>query len=731
MIKDFTPRLYQETILGTAATKNTLVVLPTGMGKTNVFLMLTSHRLEMFPNSKILLLGPTKPLIEQYHSVFLKHLEIEPEKLAIFTGLVSPEKRGELWKTAQIIFSTPQGLENDIISGRIDLREVSLLGFDEAHRAVGDYAYVFVAKQYMKFARFPRIIAMTASPGSDLEKIKEVSNNLFIEAIESRSGEEADVKPYIKDTTTEWIEVNLTPQMLKIKQFLEKFTIDRMEKLKQWGILQRKELRTVNKTDLLALQAQLRGRAGSGEKDFVIWNGISVLAELMKISHASELLETQGVKALHQYLVKLNEEGQSGKTKAVKNIVRDADYRSALYLSEQLYNEGTQHPKLVELLHIVDKEIKKNPDLKMLIFNQYRDNALNVQQEIEKIPGVRSQLFVGQMKKGETGLSQKEQKEMLDKFRSGEYNILVATSIGEEGLDIPRVDIVLFYEPIPSAIRHIQRRGRTGRQEEGRVIILVTKNTRDEGYKWSAHHKEKRMHKTIQGLQKTMTLEKKEVELTDFTTEKPLIYADHREKASGVIKELLNLGTEIRLEQLQVADYILSGRVGVEFKTVEDFVNSLVDGRLMSQIKELRENFSRPIVLIEGEHDIYTVRNVHPNAIRGMISTIIVSYGVPLIQTKNAKESAALLRVIAKREQEETTREFQPHGSKKPMSMKESSEYIVSAFPGVGINLARPLLKEFGSVKKVVNATLDELQKVEKIGPNKAKQIRDVLDYED
>src|SRR3989344_7752429 len=155
MIKNFEPRLYQQTILATAAEKNTLVVLRTGMGKTNIFLMLTAQRLSQYPNSKVLLIGPTRPLIEQYMNVFMEHFDMDKGQMAIFTGNVTPEKRAELWKSSKIIFSTPQGLENDIISGRINLEEGCLLGIDEAHRAVGDYAYVFVAKQYQKKARFP------------------------------------------------------------------------------------------------------------------------------------------------------------------------------------------------------------------------------------------------------------------------------------------------------------------------------------------------------------------------------------------------------------------------------------------------------------------------------------------------------------------------------------------------------------------------------------------------
>jgi Fanconi anemia group M protein len=147
MIKDFVPRLYQETIFSTTVSKNTLVVLPTGMGKTAIAMMLASFRLKQFPNSKILILSPTRPLINQHMTTFQKFMNIDETHFAVFSGEVTPEKRAEMWKEKQIIFSTPQGLENDIISSRIKLEDVSLLVFDEAHRAVGDYSYVFVAKQ--------------------------------------------------------------------------------------------------------------------------------------------------------------------------------------------------------------------------------------------------------------------------------------------------------------------------------------------------------------------------------------------------------------------------------------------------------------------------------------------------------------------------------------------------------------------------------------------------------
>ena len=732
-IKNFTPRLYQETIMASCAKGNCLVILPTGLGKTKTAILAAAHRLNSYPNSKILFLTVTKPLAEQIYNEVKECIDIDENKIVLFTGSVSPAKREEFWKNAVVIVSTPQCIENDIINNRIDLENVSLVIADEAHNAVKDYSYTWVAKQYHNKSRFPRIIGLTASPGSDLEKIQEVCKNLYIEEIEIRTDTDPDVKPYVYEIDINWVNVELPKIFLEARKYLQDFLNDRLEKLKQWGILRRTNLKYVSKTELLSLQAQLRGRVSSGEKDFVLWNAISVLAEIMKIHHAFELLETQGIIPLHKYMERFNRDASTTKVKAVKNIVKDLNFRSAFIKVSKLHEEKVEHPKLVELQKIVENEIKENKENKIIVFNQYRDNAADVVEKLNTIENIKSKLFVGQLKKGDTGLSQKEQKAVLDEFREGKFNVLVATSIGEQGLDIPQVDTVIFYEPIPSAIRQIQRRGRTGRHGEGKVIVLMTKDTMDEGFRWSAHHKEKRMYRNLDNLKKKLTLfiNTKEEKITHYIKEDKIkIFADYREKGSGVIKELIEMNVELKLEALPNADYILSSRVGVEFKTVEDFVQSIIDGRLLQQIKNLKNNFERPLLVIEGIEDIYSVRNVHANAIRGMLAAITVSYGVPILYTKNFKDTAQLFNIIAKREQEETGKDFSLHPEKKNLSIKEQQEYIISSLPGVGSGLAKPLLKYFKSVKNVINAEQKELKEVEGIGEKKAEKIKEIVDRE-
>lgn len=724
MIKDFIPRLYQETILSTVVSKNTLVVLPTGLGKTYIFLMLASQRLMKYPNSKILFLGPTRPLISQYYNLFLKHTTLKEEDMAIFTGLVTPKKREELWITSKIIFSTPQGLENDVISNRINLEDVSLVGFDEAHRATGDYSYVWIAKQYIKKSKNSRILALTASPGSDIEKITEVIKNLHIEDVEIRTDNDPDVKQYIQDVKIKWLYVNLPEHFKSIQKFLKDCYDSKINAIKD--IIELKQP-IENKTQLLAFQRQLLFNI-KNSRDYDSMKAISLLAQGMKIQHALELLESQGITPLLLYLENLVAISLTTKTKAVQNLVRDLNFKSALILTRNLKEAKIEHPKYAEIKKMLTNYCE-NPNTKIIIFSQYRDSISNLVKYINKLPNVRAEMFVGQAKKKGTGLSQKAQIEMIEKFKNNEFNVLVMSSVGEEGLDIPAVDYVLFYEPIPSAIRTIQRRGRTGRQSKGEVIVLVAKNTRDEGYRWSAHHKENRMHTILKQLKTTFNVTKEvNTNLNDFQLPENgvLIYADYREKGSGIIKKLIDIGINIELKKLEVGDYLLSDNLVVEYKTIPDFVDSLIDKRIFTQLKSMKK-YRKQLIILEGVQDMYVERKLHPNAIRGMLAVISVDYGIPILHTRDSEESSMLMAVIARREQNENKKEFTMH-SQKPLTLKEQQEYLISALPGVGPVLSKPLLRKFGSVTNIIKASIEELKQVDLIGDIKATSIRKVLD---
>ncbi len=712
------PRLYQRAIFESATRQNTLVVLPTGMGKTLIAQLLTRHRLQLYPQSKVLLLAPTKPLVEQHATTFKE----DGMEGVVFTGNVAPAKRQALWQESQLIFSTPQGLENDLVSGRITLDEVSLLIFDEAHRATGEYSYVFIAEQYVKQARHERILALTASPGNTKESIGEICAKLHIEEIEVRSTDSPDVKPYIQEVDVEHVTVAMPPSFKEVHRALNACYEQRLGELQSLNVLNRQAL--ANKVTMLKAQGALHARASRGEKSYEVLKSMSLLAEALKVQHALELIETQGVHALSAYVEKLHAAAARGQSKAVQNLTRDPNFQRAERLLQRLKKEGLEHPKVRVVQQRVLQELYRQPESKIILFTQYRDQATTLKQALDGI-NISARVFVGQMKRGTTGMSQKEQQATLEAFRNGEFNVLIATSVAEEGLDIPKVDVVLFYEPVPSAIRTVQRRGRTGRLEKGKVIMLVTEGTRDVGYRWSAHHKEKRMHRVLEEVKRELQRGggQKPRQPRKKAKEQPTIVADHREKTSGVLKALLNLDVHVELRQLERGDYLLSDRVVVEYKRVPDFVNSIIDGRLLQQLRTLR-SARRPLIVIEGEEDLFSVRKVHPNAILGMLGAIAVGYNIPLLFTRTPSETAALFRSIALREQTSAPAQEQLH-AQKPLTLAEQQRYTVASLPGVGPGVADELLKRFPTLRELVNASAEELQEVPKIGKKKATTLHD------
>jgi len=494
-----TPRDYQNAIFETCKKKDCLVVLPTGTGKTLIALMMAIDRFKQFPLEKIVILAPTRPLIEQHFESFKKSLPEGWADIQLFTGKTPAEKRKKIWQTAEFIFSTPQCIANDLDKSLYKLDEVSLLVVDECHRCLKNYAYNRVAQKYKTQATNPRVLALTASPGSDKETITNVCDNLGIKAVEIRTRNSEDVRPYLQELEFEKIDVDFPAEFMEIKLLLKQIYDKKVSELKHRKVL----FGYASKTMLLKTQANLM-KSIRRSKNINSMLAVSACATALKISHALTLLETQTMSSFIAYLKDLFKQATEKKSKGVQKLVKDPCFAKAYTLATTLNKE---HPKLQILREIVEEQFKKDSNSKIIIFAQFRETVRTISEELNKIQGIKAENFVGQAMKDHgkgrmTGLKQKEQKALVEKFKEGEINVLVATSIAEEGLDIPEVNEVIFYEPIPSAIRSIQRRGRTARLSKGALKILVTKKTMDEAFHYTARHKEKRMHEAIDQIKK-------------------------------------------------------------------------------------------------------------------------------------------------------------------------------------------------------------------------------------
>jgi Fanconi anemia group M protein len=703
-------RTYQEVIAASARDENTLVVLPTGLGKTVIAAMVASQKLA---DGKTLFLAPTKPLVQQHRKSFKDFIEIPENQLRVMTGDTRPSDREKLWQEKKAFFATPQIVENDIISGKMPLEEFSLVIFDEAHRASGEYAYNFISEKINC-----QKLALTASPGGDKEKILEVAENLEITNFEIRTEDDPDVEPYIEDKEVDWKKVSLDNRFQTANKKMEDAKRAQLKKLKKLD--QISSINNVQKTDLLNLRGKISSKLSSTD-DPQLYSAISHVATALKISQAIELLQTQGVSQAHDYIRGLKNDD----SKAAKRVLEDEDFQKAKSLIEYLRKKGEEHPKIDKTREMLSNLSEGE---KAIVFTEYRATADKIVEEL-KTEGLDPVKFIGQQ--GDEGMSQKEQIETLGEFDSGKYNVLVSTSIGEEGLDIPSVDKVVFYEPVPSAVRDIQRAGRTGRQDTGEVIVLIAEDTRDEGYYWSAHHKKKNMKKTLKELKNSSEIqEKQQKKLEKFQNEqksqqeeneedKIEVIADDRE--NSIAKELSREDIKIQKKRLDVADFIVSKRTGIERKRTDDFVDSIIDNRLFDQLQELQQ-FGNPVVIIEGEN-LYTHRDIDHKAIRGALSSLALDYQVPVIWTDDEQDTVETLKALARREQEDNDKEVQVRGTKSGMTPEETLEFIVAGIPDVNSKIAERLLKEFGNVRSIFTASEEELQRVEGIGEKTAQKI--------
>ncbi|ELZ03130.1 Hef nuclease [Natrialba chahannaoensis JCM 10990] len=807
-------RLYQLKLAGTAANGHTLVCLPTGLGKTTVSLLVTARRLDEVGGTS-LMLAPTKPLVQQHADFYREALKIPDDEIVVFTGDVSPDDRAELWEEATIVMATPQVIENDLVGSRISLADVTHLTFDECHRATGDYAYNYIAERYHADATDPLVTGMSASPGGDEEAILEVCENLGLQEVEVMTEEDADVDEFTHDTEVEWERIDLPDEVLEIRDALNEVITDRLEKLKELGVAKSTQPDQSQK-DLNRMRAELQQLINNDQSEG--FKGMSVHAEVMKLRQAVTLVETQSVEALRRYFDRQrNQARSSGASKASQRMVSDPRVREAMRKAESF---DELHPKYRKTRMLLAETLGLEGGERVIVFTESRDTAEALTAFLSD--SFDAKRFVGQGdREGSDGMTQKQQQEVLDEFRAAEFEVLVSTSVAEEGLDVPEVDLVLFYEPVPTAIRSIQRKGRTGRQSEGRVVVLMAEDTRDEAYFWISRRREKEMEselRELKGMADDLAeeLDESQQSLADFggdsssdgattnantdaggqedsevkvdenttnpdavpdsssgsgggsdrpglrefdaasnddetadgesdsetdnvETHEPSaegdaieIVADQREMDANIARDLSRREEiEVRLETLDVGDYVLSDRVVVERKSVADFVDSLVGGdrSVFEQVGAMARHYARPIVVVEGD-GLYEQRDIHPNAIRGALSSLAVDFGASVLRTEGETETMELFAVIAGREQELSDREVSVHGEKQSKTLAEQQEYVVSSIAEIGPVTARSLLEEFGTVEAVMIATEDELQAADGVGQVTAERMREVIGSE-
>ena len=830
-------RAYQLDAAKECLSGSTLLVMPTGLGKTAVQWMAMAENLE--GKGKIVLVAPTTGLVAQQAKMAKTFIDIEEDKIITLTGQIRPNSREDMWKDAKIIMATPHVIRNDALSGRILLSDIDLLICDEAHHATGSNSMAQLGDLYLQASNNPKVLAASASPGVKSSNVLEVIKRLGIERLHVTKRDDDLVKPYVTEMSIDENRILLPDLLLSTILPLKVLLDEEVEFLRRSGFL----IYTGRVTAAALDEAQRRVSAAINRGDVRGFDAAKRISDLRRLIRLIDLLETQGLQCAIMYLTRARND-KDRKTKRFLSLPQVSTFYSDFKDHEEI------HPKPKIVQKMVADSLRTGG--KVIIFTEYRDTVDNL---LESLSGenIHPGRFVGQASKGsQLGMKQSEQIEQLERFRNGEINVLVATSVGEEGLDVPAADCVILYEPVPSAIRAIQRRGRTARKTDGNVRVLITQNTRDEYVQNASKNREITMYRTLNKLQSQSRLPKRlspisnvlnsfsvnsesaesfiekerdrlevikpkkesvtkvqtntknqkyapsnrpqsQKSLSDFSSpktnidwwnpildgskknemknensaieatkgeidridskrrEKPLIVIDNRE-TNSTLPSLIKLnGHEVKFEQLKVGDIRISDRVLIERKTSRDFIDSIIDGRILRQSKKLFSSAERPLLIVESmETD-----RIHPNAVMGAMAWITIDLGLPVLMTKGIEETARFVSVVAKREAKifelliskskqrqlnledsaikaaisEINSMIQEENIQSPLYQKwqnqvmNNREKLLANLPGIGPKAANNIMKKCGDIMGLCLMTLEEISSIDGVSSIQAIEL--------
>ncbi|XP_050753418.1 Fanconi anemia group M protein [Gymnogyps californianus] len=527
-------RGYQVRMAHAALLGNTLVCLPTGLGKTFVAAVVMYNFYRWFPSGKVLFLAPTKPLVAQQMEACARVMGIPGRHMAEMTGGTQALSRRELWTTKRVFFLTPQIMVNDLSRGTCPAVEIKCLVIDEAHKALGNHAYCQVVRELSKYTNQFRILALSATPGSDTKAVQQVISNLLIAQIELCAEDSPEIQPYSHERQVEKIVVPLGEELVEIQNayiwVLETFA-GRLIKI---GVLARRDIPSLTKYQIILARDQYRKNPSS--QNAGIHQGIieGDFALCISLYHGYELLLQMGVRSLFIYLCGIMD-GSKGLTRTKNELGRNEDFMKLyqqlrdmfsdtslpsangnLYKSKTVFENKKEfiysHPKLRKLEEIVIEHFKSWQKIcsgnasvdavgtRVMIFSSFRDSVQEIAEMLSRLnPVVRVMTFVGHSTgKSTKGFTQKEQLEVVKRFREGGYNTLVSTCVGEEGLDIGEVDLIICFDAQKSPVRLVQRMGRTGRRRQGRIVVILAEGREERTYNQSQSNK-RSIHKAISG----------------------------------------------------------------------------------------------------------------------------------------------------------------------------------------------------------------------------------------
>ncbi|KAF2099412.1 P-loop containing nucleoside triphosphate hydrolase protein, partial [Rhizodiscina lignyota] len=474
-----TIRDYQFNIVARGLFHNTLVALPTGLGKTFIAATIMFNWFRWTKDAQIVFAAPTRPLVAQQIEACFNIVGIPRSQTSMLTGGISQGLRAEEWATKRVFFCTPQTLLNDLKLGTCDPKRIVLFVADEAHRATGAYAYVEVVKFLRRFNESVRVLGLTATPGGDVEGVQKVIDGLKISRVEIRTEQSLDIRSYVHKRKIEKVVFDNSEEMVMLMDLYSKAVQPVLNVLTGQNAYWQKDPIALTPFGLTkAKQAWFASDAGKHANVGVKGMVSSIFAILAGLAHGMELLKYHGITPFFHSLQAFRTQLDEGSKSKYKKQINESPHFEKMMVRLRAWvgdPEFVGHPKLSHLRQeVLNHLMDAGEGTRIMVFAHFRDAAEEIVNVLNRDkPMVKAHVFVGQAgSKHSEGMTQKKQEEIVQKFKNGEYNTLVATSIGEEGLDIGEVDLIICYDSKASPIRMLQRMGRTGRKREGKIVLF-------------------------------------------------------------------------------------------------------------------------------------------------------------------------------------------------------------------------------------------------------------------
>jgi ATP-dependent DNA helicase MPH1 len=494
-----TIRDYQFSIVRNGLFNNLLVALPTGLGKTFIAATIMYNYFRWTKDAQIVFVAPTKPLVSQQVDACFNIVGLPRSQTTMLTGDQQPALRAEEWAEKRVFFMTPQTLINDLSSGIADPKKIVLLVVDEAHRATGEYAYVKVVSFIRRFSKSFRILALTATPGSTVEQVQEVIDGLEISKVEIRTEESIDISQFVHRRNIDQILLDPSDEMIMIKDLFSKALQPLANQLCGQNAYYNRD--PMSFTAFGMIQARKKWfasdackKASAGLKGMVM----GLFAVAASVAHSIKLLNFHGVGPFYESIKDFRQGGEGNKNgKCRKQIIENPDFKKMMDRIQAWINKEdfVGHPKLTYLCdtvlnHFLDAGEGRSAEgappssTRVIVFSEYRDSAEDIVRVLNRHgPMIRASTFVGQQdSKRSEGMNQVKQQQTIASFKKGVFNVIVATSIGEEGLDIGQVDLIVCYDASSSPIRMLQRMGRTGRKRAGNIVLLLMRGKEEDAF---------------------------------------------------------------------------------------------------------------------------------------------------------------------------------------------------------------------------------------------------------